>query len=337
MRVRVVAAIGAGIFMCGWGGHALAQDWASMPYTLHSTYQAVNSDGSSAYAGGFPMRMRGIVLANTEDWLDPTPGYTPTYQPFVMGGQAELIIQSIEPGDFGGTFAWMGQNYGNLPFKGDPIFSYTNAEWTAELGRLGLFGGDGVTRPIRAGDLIEVRARTGLFYAGKMNVNEAHDKSPSRDFEVVLLQANYGLPAPAPLTLSDLKDATDQFIFNASRATGAEHYQGTLVELRDVRFTSATINNWGVNKDLVVEDDTGRTLTVRLGRNPSFATTPVIDDLFHVVGILDQADSTLPHDSGYRLLVMNAADFTIVPEPSASLVFLPVLLMLLRRRPRGGA
>jgi hypothetical protein len=34
--------------------------------------------------------------------------------------------------------------------------------------------------PLRAGDLVEIRARGGLSYAGKMNVNEQHDiLSPS--------------------------------------------------------------------------------------------------------------------------------------------------------------
>ncbi len=160
MRAWRIRRLGVIALMSMCCGQVAAVEWESLPYTWHSTYQAVNDNGASAYAGGFPLRMRGVVLANTEDWLDPTPGYTSGYQAYVMGGEAELIIQSVEAGgDFGGTFCWMGQNYGNLPFKGDPVFSYTDAQWVAELGRLHILGGDGVNDPIRAGDLIEVRAR----------------------------------------------------------------------------------------------------------------------------------------------------------------------------------
>lgn len=319
----------------GSPGAAMAVDWESIPYTPHSVYQAVNPNGTSAYAGGFPLRVRGVVLANTEDWLNPTPAYTPTYVPFAMGGQAELIVQSVDPGDFGGTFCWMGQNYGNLPFKGDSSFSYTNAEWIAELGRLGLYGGDGVTQPIRKGDLIEVRARTGLFYGGKMNINEAHDINPAKNFEVVLIQAGYGMPDPVPLSLGDLKDPANQFLFDPTRATGPEHYQATLVRLSNVRLTADSIGNWGINRDLMLEDETGRTLGICLGFNPSFGSSAPPVGFFDVVGILDQADGSTPHDSGYRLLAMNAGDFTAVPEPSSALLLVSVgSLMLVRRRHR---
>ncbi len=331
MRGRVVKAIVAAALAGGFAGRAMALDWESIPLTGHSAYQAVNGNGASAYTGGFPMRVRGVVLANTEDWLDPTPAYTATYVPYAMGGQAELIVQAVEAGDFGGTFCWMGQNYGNLPFKGDPIYSYTDEQWTAELGRLNLFGGDGVTEPIRKGDLVEVRARTGLFYGGKMNINEAHDNSIGKDFEVVLIQAGYGMPSPAALSLSDLKDASDQFIFDPLRAAGAEHYQAALVELRNVRLTAGSVARWGVNQDLTLEDETGRTLGIHLGLNASFGESAAPSGYFDVVGILDQADGSLPHSSGYRLLAMSAGDFTVVPEPSALLAVSVGLMVMLGR------
>lgn len=328
---RIVGIVGF-VLIGGTGSNALAVDWDSLPYTPHSTYQAIQANGSSAYAGGFPMRMRGVVLNNTEDWLDPTPGYTGTYQPFNLGGQAEIFVQAIDPGDFGGTFCWMGQNYGNLPFKADPIFNYTNAEWTSELGRLNFFGGDNVSSPIRAGDLVEIRARVGLFYSGKMNVNEAHSKQPGNDFEVVLLQAGHGLPAPASIALSDVKDASNHFLFDPTRNSGAEHYQATLVRLTNVKITADTIANWGTNADLLVEDAVGRTLPIHLGFNPSFASSLPPTDWLDVIGIFDQADSSAPHDSGYRLLVMNAADVIVVPEPAGLSVLLCVGTLTARRR-----
>lgn len=321
----------------GWfagplAGTTLAVDWSNLPYTPHSVYQAIQANGQSAYAGGFPIKLRGVVLNNTEDWLDPTPNYTSNYQPFNLGGQAEIVVQATDAGDFGGTFCWMGQNYGNLPFKADPAWNYTNAEWTAELGRLNFFGGDNVTSPIRAGDLVEVRARVGLFYGGKMNVNEAHDNRPQNDFEVVLLQPGYGLPTPTVLSLSDLKDASNQFLFDATRATGPERHQATLVRLSNVKFTADTIANWGRNRDLTVEDALGRTLGVRLANHPDFATTLPPTDWVDLVGIFDQADSTVPHDSGYRLLVMNPAD-VIVPEPTSIGLLLGLGVLVARRRP----
>jgi len=320
-----------GLLSGPFAGVALAVDWNSLPYTPHSTYQAIQSNGSSAYTGGFPIKIRGVVLNNTEDWLDPTPNYTSTYQPFNMGGQAEIVVQAIDPGDFGGTFCWMGQNYGNLPFKADPSLNYTNAEWTAELGRLGFFGGDNVTSPIRAGDLVEVRARIGLHYAGKMNINEAHSKQPGNDFEVVLLQAGYGLPTPTMLSLADLKDTSNNFLFDPTRVTGPERHQATRVRLTNVKLTGDTIANWGRNRDVTVEDALGRTLAVRLANHPDFATTLPPTDWLDIVGIFDQADSTVPHDSGYRLLVMNPSD-VIIPEPASLGLLLGVGVLTVRRR-----
>ena len=306
----------------------LAQDWNTVVYVKHSTYQAVNADGTSAYAGGFPIRMVGVVLNNTEDWLDPTPAYTASYVPFAMGGQAEFYVQSLwestlpllgveyyDPTDFGGSACWMGQNYGNLPFKSDPSFSYTDAEWTAELGRLNLYGGDEVTDPIRAGDLVEIRARAGLHYKGKMNVNEQHSKDPANDFEIVRLLADYGLPTPAPLLLSDLKNPDDTFIFDSTRQTGGERYQSTLVELLDTWVASSV--EWSANSDITVTDGV-RTFDVHLGLNPSFDGTELFapGEHFNVTGILDQSSTSGVYGTdGYRLLVMNAANITPVAIP----------------------
>jgi hypothetical protein len=280
-------------------------DWSLLPYTPISTYEAVNADGSSAYSGGFPVKLIGVVLNNTEDWLDPTPAYTDTYQPWNLGGQAEVIIQAVDynginPGDFGGVFNWMGQNYGNVPWHGDPSWNYTNAQWTAELGRLGLYGGDGVTEPVRAGDLVEIRARMGLNYSGKMNVNEAHDPSPANDFEIVVLQRNYGLPTPTALPLNLIKDAGDAAIFDPTRATGGEHYQATLVDLKNVKVISGT---WGVDQTVTVQDASGRTLDMYLGLNSGFASTQAPPGYFNAEGIIQQSSSS--GKDGYSLLALD--------------------------------
>jgi PEP-CTERM motif len=323
----------------------LAQDWEGMPFTSHASYQSVNADGSSAYAEGFPIRTIGVVLNHTEDWLDPAPAHTPGYVPFAMGGEAELYVQAVnldatewdsDPDsafdDFGGTSAWIGQNYGNLPFKGDPVFSYTDAQWTSELGRLNLFGGDGVTDPIRSGDLVEIRARGGLHYQGKMNVNEQHSNDPQKDFEIIRLVEGFGLPAPEPVALADLKDANDAFLFDPTRQSGGERYQSTLVELRDVWVNSPT--DWLTDSDLAVTDGV-RMLKVHLGLNSSFDGTELygLGERFNVVGILDQAasDGTYSTD-GYQLLAMNANDFTPVPEPGSLVAIALAVATFLRRR-----
>lgn len=326
---------------------ALAQDWSNVPIIDHSTYQAVNTNGSPAYTGSFPIRLRGVVLNNTEDWLDPSANFSVQTQwppPPQMGGQAEFYVQAVDldgtpydpdpvnaHSDFGGTASWMGQNYGNLPFLADPLLSHSNTQWTAELGRLGLFGGDGVVTPLRAGDLVEVRGRVGLHYEGKFNVNEAHSLATSNDFDIVVLQRGYGLPDAMPILLSDLKTSTDEAIFDSTRQTGGEHYQSTLVELRDVYITSPQV--WNANSDITVTDGV-RTLSVHLGLNPGFDGTALyaVGEPFSVTGILDQAasDGFLSTD-GYRLLAMAPSDF--VPEPGL-LNAAGVLALALRRRER---
>jgi hypothetical protein len=215
-------------------------------------------------------------------------------------------------GDFGGVGCWIGQNYGNMPWHADPSFSYTNAQWTAELGRLDFYGGNGVTQPVRAGDLVEIRARMGLEYDGVMNVNEAHGTDPANDFDVVVLQRGYGLPTPAALSLASLKNANNTFIFDPTRQRGGEHYQGSPVELQNIWVSSAV--NWTTNTDITVTDGL-RTFNVYLGLNPSFNGTELFAPgvHFNVTGILDQASST--GQDGYQLLAMNESAFTALRFP----------------------
>ena len=293
-----------------------AEPWETVDFVRHSDYQSVNANGTSAYAGGFPARLRGVVLNDTEDWLNPTAAYDPGVHLWQLGGEAEIFVQAIDlpgdtwdDGDFGGTACWMGQNYGNHVIRQDPQFNYTDAEWYAELDRLGWWRPEsGVSPLVRAGALIEIRARAGLNYAGKMNVNEQHDNDPIRDFDIVLLEEAYGLPEPAPVTLSVLKDDSDVAIFDPTRASGGERYQSTRVEIQNVRLADAA--DWGSNSDLVLTDASGRTLAIHLGLNDSFATTTAPEGYCNVIGILDQKSPS--GTAGYRLLAMHADDFTFV-------------------------
>ena len=324
------------------GASTSAQDWNNVSFVDHSVYQAVDADGSSAYSGGFPIRLIGMVLNNTEDWRDPTPAYDPGVHLWQLGGEAEFFVQAInldgtpwdsDPGtafaDFGGTACWMGQNYGNHIMRQDPSFSYTDAEWTAELGRLNLHGGDGVTDLLRAGDLVEIRARAGMSYKGKMNVNEQHTNDPAMDFEIVVLQDGYGLPTPTAVYLSDLKTAGDAFIFDPTRQTGGERYQGEMVELMDVQ--AASPQTW-TTEGLVAVTDGVRTFTVRLGFNGSFDGTELfgVGERFNVIGIMNQSDAG--EQGGYQLLAMSPADFALVPEPTAAVMMGLGALAALRTR-----
>ena len=321
----------------GMATNAQAAGWDDVSVIQHKDYQAVTSTGGSAYnPSSFPIRLRGVVLNNNEDWLDPTSNLctVPGYQWIWMGGQAEFYIQAVnldgtewDPdtntafNDFGGTSSWMGQNYGNTMHYSATDYTtlslpwnYTESDWYSELDRLKL------NRPgtllsesqlVRAGDLVEVRANIGLAYKGKMNVNESHSNASVNDFEVVVLKDGYGLPTATKLELSALKDPSNKDIFDATRATGGEHYQSTLVTLENVRLTDTMA--WGKNSDLTLADATGRTLGIHLGLNEGFSTTSAPTGFFDVTGILDQADSG--GKGGYRLLAMNADSFVVVPEP----------------------
>jgi hypothetical protein len=159
---------------------------------------------------------------------------------------------------------------------------------------------------VRAGDLVELRARVnGLTFQGKHNVNERHTNLSANDFEVVILEKSFGLPDPAEIALTALKDAGDNAIFDDTRQTGGERYQGESVQIQRVRLGDAAA--WGTDSDLVLDDTAGRTLPVYLGLNSNFDTETAPWGYFDVTGVLDQKSPT--HTDGYRLLAMSAHDF----------------------------
>jgi len=340
-RIAAICLLGGVIL--GLASSVAAQDWNGVDVIQHSDYQAVNADGTSAYNGSFPIRLRGVVLNNTEQWLDATSDYDPGVHLGQMGGESEFYVQAVDLDgtpwdpdasqpfdDFGGTACWMGQNCGNYIGNMNPIYSYTEAAWYAELDRLHLHHPEPppVAPPLlRAGDLVEIRTRGGLYYKGKMNVNEQHSNDPDNNFEIEVLQPAHGLPAPTAITLSDIKDAGNVDIFDPARQTGGERYQSTLVEIEGVRFEDTV--EWGSDGSLVLEDATGRTLPVHLGLDGSFDLNPAPNGFFDIVGIMDQANHT--GLEGYGLLVMSFGDITPVPEP-ATIVLLCVAAALVLGR-----
>ena len=321
-NVKILGWVVGATLALGVVGEVFAQDWDNNDlWVRHDEYQAVYSDGSSVYAssGGYPLLMRGVVLNNSEDWLDSTANSSLAGQAWKLGAESEIFVQTVDSseytwddGDFGGTAVWMGQLYGNTKDPINPSYNYSDSEWYAELDRLHLYR-PGTTQTndelVRAGDLIEVYANTGRHYAGKMNINEDHNNSTACDFFIRIVEKNYGLPEAEEITLSNLitldGEGTASFIFDETRQTGGERYQSTLVDVKRVRLADTT--GWGTNSDLVLQDGNGRTMTVHLGLNESFTTAAAPTGYFDVTGILNQ--KAYSGQGGYYLCAMNADAF----------------------------
>ena len=256
----------------------------------HSEFQAVDVGGEHVYNATDMVILEGILLHNPADMLDPTPDDTIT-ETFILGGQWQIFFQGEEE-DHAGTAVFLGQLYNNLPWI-SPDGGYTNEEFIEELSRLN-------ASRFSPGDRIRV---TGYYlsYKGKLNINEQHNNNPDHDFTIELLERGVGLPKPELVTLDDLKDSYDEFIFDPDRHSGCEYYQSRLIKIEDVYFADA--NDWGPNGELLITDDS-KTFPVKLGRgNGFYAGSNNLTELFDVIGIMDQESSDLT--SGYRLYVMN--------------------------------
>jgi hypothetical protein len=252
------------------------------------------------------------MLNDPEERLDAAPQFLPWNNggnAFRLGGEWEIFIQAVEPGDRGGTACWMGQNYGNLPWLHDEDLSYSDTVWLAEVDRLNRDPEH--HHRFRAGDLVEVTAARSLFYAGKRNINEAHDTQPSADFVIRLLHAGYGLPEPEVITLSDLTrpddgdPQTSEAIFDATRSSGCEYYQGMRVRITGLRLVDDS--GWGQtawgDRLCIVRDGTGRHFTLRMPLT-DLGPAPEEAIVFDAVGILDQdSGSSQDGTTGYNLFV----------------------------------
>ena len=330
--------------LCGVGlmlaSQAAADVRVTMSYTTHREYQAINASGGSTfraspYDPAVPVRMLGVVVA--VNYLDTTAVQGDVsslpYDMLNMGGEWEIFIQAIDPtdpgkydwddGDFGGTKLWMGQLYGNHPLNGDTAYNYSSDDWSAELARLETAGGtlpDG--QVLQLGDLIEVHANTGLFYNGTMNVNEGHDNdweqgvptdgSGAHDFTIEIVERGYGLPEASVVGIDEINT------FDATRATGGEHYQGTRIELEQVRFVEtgqSLLDGWTADSEklLHVEDIDGNSLALWLGHDDNFDLLQTMPTgWFDLTGVLNQSGLT----DGYYLVVADASQFAVaIPEP----------------------
>lgn len=285
MRSRSLLSVVIGVILGGtaWAG-------SDAPSISHREFQAVDAAGEQTYSATPKVTLEGIVLHNPADMLDPTPndGITALYD---LGAQWQFFFQG-EGDDHAGTAVFLGQLYHNLPWV-SPQGGYSNEQWIAELARLN-------AARFSPGDRIRV---TGYFlsYKGKMNVNEQHSNNPDHDFTIELVERGVGLPRPEVVSLDELKDEQDRFIFDPDRLVGGEYHQGRLIKIEDVSIVDP--NGWAPNGELVVTDGS-KTLPVKLGRgNGIYPGSYNLAQPCDVIGIFDQESTDLR--SGYRLYVMN--------------------------------
>lgn len=263
----------------------------------HQEVQAIDIDGYGTHLDLFTsnkVAIEGIILNRPDFMLDATPNED---APFGPGASWQIYIQG-EGNDHAGTAVWMGQCYDNIP-GGDGI--YTNQEWLDEIYRLSHDPFSGYE--FAPGDRVRVG---GLlkFYTGKTNINERHSSDPSNDLTIELVEPAVGLPQPEVITLDDVKDGNDNFIFDPNRLTGCEYYQGRLVKINNVRFVDA--NSWGPDAEMQITDGQ-KTFPVKLGIG--WGIRPGSNNLtepFDVIGIFDQESSAyMVCNDGYRIWVTN--------------------------------
>jgi len=300
------------------------------PYTTFSALEAVYDDGQSAYGGSGPISLVGVVINNPLDMLDGAMQWQTYVQALPAGTYGGYTVVT---GDFGGAAMYMTKYFTDWSHGYPPTVSqlYNDVEWSNEMDRLNYPGDPTKLQPsLRYGDVVVVRAGApGLFYGGKFNINEQHDASPSKDFSITIL--DHGTtPAAADITLAKLKDISNQYIFAENRATGCEHYQGSLVTLSGLQLVDPNAS-WTANSTVVVKqlgaDGITRTFDLLLGLDSGLLSKNPHSSLFDVTAILDQEDGTAPYTGGYRLWLTSASLLT-VPEPGTLVLLVSGLIGL---------
>jgi len=279
-----------------------------------SDLEAVDANGVSTWSGSFPVVITGVLLTNPWEMLDSTPDFVSWNGGagmFQLGGQWQVFVQTVSPGDRGGVECWMGQNYGNLPWEANSDFSYSNADWASETNRV---NHDPITgHAFRKGDLVTVTANGSLFYGGMQNINEEHSIDPAYDFTVSLVSSNYGLPTPEAISLSsvvgtNLSSSGHYDLFDPTRATGGEHWQGMRVRINDLSLVST--NGWTTNSDwasryCTATDGEGRQFPLV---HPLYDLGPAPTNRFDASGVfLQESGSGTDGTFGYELFVQEIA------------------------------
>ena len=289
MKSLIILTTLSGLFLCSVAQAAEP----TVAEVTHREFQAVNSTGEQAYMATNKVILQGILLHNPADMLDPRPDDSVS-DVYNLSGQWQFFFQGVED-DHAGTAVFLAQLYDNLPWV--TTGGYSNQEFINELNRLN-------AAQFSPGDRIRV---TGYYlsYKGKNNINEQHNVDPSRDFTIELVEKGVGLPRPEVVTLDELKNEQDNFIFDSERLLGCEYYQGRLIKIEDVNFLDpvTAYQDWGPDAEFTITDGI-KTFPVKLGwGNGIYAGSNNLTEPFDIIGILDQESTDLT--GGYRLWVLN--------------------------------
>jgi hypothetical protein len=261
----------------------------------HWELQAVDEDGFPTYSATDKVIVTGIILNRPDFMLDAMP--VEDYPGPGPGAQWQIYIQG-EDNDHAGTAVWMGQCYNNIGGEG----TYSNQEWFDEIYRVNHDPCTGYE--FAPGDRVKVE---GFYkpYNGKTNINELHSTNPDYDFIIELVEACVGLPQPEVITLDDVKDGNDEFIFDQTRLTGCEYYQARLVRINDVNIVDP--NDWGPDNETIIRAPNGLTFPVRFGIGYGFTKYACPTGQIDIIGIFDQEDEVLLDGwkGGYRIWVLN--------------------------------
>jgi hypothetical protein len=230
--------------------------------------------------------VEGIVLNASAEYLDPSV-------------QFQIFVQGESP-DAGGVAAWNGSFF--FGGKGSDA-------WLDEYDRLNESG-------FQPGDRVRVTG-FALFHNGKSNINSRHSAAPHMAFTIELLEAGVGLPTPTVLP-----GVAASTLFDQTRATGGERYQGTWCRLENVGIVGGAWENDGM---VLVTDNGTDTIPVHLSAMGDFDLYSAPTGPFSVTGVFNQEDGSAPYTGDYRLWVKSYSDFSFggddtaapVPEPSA--------------------
>lgn len=272
--------------------------------------EGVDTNGVGTWQPSFPLVITGVLLNDPSEMLESEPNFIPwntglgAYQ---LGGQWQVFIQTVQAGDRGGVACWMGQNYGNLPWLHSGEWSYSDTAWDAEMARVNHDPDTG--RAFQKGDLVRVTANGSLFYGGMQNINEEHSTDPGMDFTLSLLVPEYGLPAPEVISLAsvfgtNLSSSGHYDLFDATRATGGEHWQGMRVRINGLNLISTngwnSYSGWSGRICLAI-DEAGRQIPLI---HPLSDLGPAPTGRFDATGIfLQESGSSLDGTFGYKLFV----------------------------------
>jgi hypothetical protein len=277
--------------------------------------EAVDINGVSTWTGPYPIVLTGVILCDPGEMLDSTPDFLPWddgANAYDLGGEWQIFVQTVTPGDRGGVELWIAQDYGNLPWEPhDGSDSYTDDQWTNQVA---LVSHDPSTvYTFQKGDLVTVTANGSLFYGGMQNINQEHSTDPTYDFSISLVTSNYGVPPPQVISLfsviSTNLSATGHYdIFDPTRQSGGEYYQGMHVRINALTLVTTdgwtTVSDWD-SRFCTATDGTGRQFPLI---HPLYDIGPPPTNVFDATGVfLQESGSATDGTFGYELFVQEVS------------------------------